>query len=327
MNMKKYRKNAYSLLEISIALVIVSFLLILVIGSVSIIENGKVMAIGNDINMYENAVKIFYDDNGCLPGDCERGFIVNKVSKSFAAGSPGTTKYCLNTVSSTSPAFANSRGIIIGSDKSTCAFWELSDFGLIRSGLVQHKNLLGYDYSATMSGYHNPYVSKNSEVSWHLATMIIDNTAFSGVITRPSEVLEYGITKSNYLNRQAIVALSSFPEGRCTSVTKSSCGGSIEFSPFISGSLNRSSNLAGMSAGLAKKVDEKFDDGYPYSGDIISGRDGADSASDSAANPSNPVCTVLTGNLAESTVASGAIYSSSYSAKCIFAFIMDRFER
>ncbi len=60
---------AFSLIELSIVLIIIGLLVAGVTGGASLIQSAKIRAFINEINGYRNAVNIFYASKGRFPGD------------------------------------------------------------------------------------------------------------------------------------------------------------------------------------------------------------------------------------------------------------------
>ena len=71
MNYKKYSDNilAFSLIELSIVLIIIGLLVAGITGGASLIESAKVKAFYDSLNQYKQAVYTFYSTHDRLPGD------------------------------------------------------------------------------------------------------------------------------------------------------------------------------------------------------------------------------------------------------------------
>ena len=71
MNYKKYSDNilAFSLIELSIVLIIIGLLVAGITGGASLIESAKVNAFYDSLNQYKQALYTFYSTHDRLPGD------------------------------------------------------------------------------------------------------------------------------------------------------------------------------------------------------------------------------------------------------------------
>ena len=77
--------SAFSLIELSIVLIIIGFLMASVTGGQSLIASAKLRAFINEVNEYKKAATIFYSTKQRLPGDKEnRGkFLINGDNTMF----------------------------------------------------------------------------------------------------------------------------------------------------------------------------------------------------------------------------------------------------
>lgn len=316
--MKIFNKVAFTILELSIVIASISGIMGAVVIASALMESSKMNIIYMDGETYKLAINNFFIEHNCLPGDCSRDYIKKVMPGDFAVNVSQTDpsfRYCSSSVSKIGTTAINNPNVFFDHHKTTCAFWEMAAGGFISPGSVKYSNPEKQDGSRMKAGYDFPYVSKNKNLMWTLNTAItnVDMSAsgLGSVTSRPSEIVEISPILAATFLRKHFLLLSDAKD-------------SESFGPFISSAWPRSRLAGPLPSRIAEKLDTKFDDGYPYTGNIVSGRNGADSASNSAANPTTPACTILTGALAVSTVEKGATYNTHSSAKCITAFLIGK---
>jgi prepilin-type N-terminal cleavage/methylation domain-containing protein len=97
-------RKGFSLVELSIVLVVISLLVGAVMGGKVLIDNAKVTSLGRDLELYENRITQFFSDGNIWPGD--------------ASNDSGLPKHNLNcqldsdSVTGTSPYQGNENGIV-----------------------------------------------------------------------------------------------------------------------------------------------------------------------------------------------------------------------
>ena len=72
---------AFSLIELSIVLIIIGLLVAGVTGGASLIESAKITSVITDMRNYNQALATFYSLNGYLPGDANRDGRIGYTSK------------------------------------------------------------------------------------------------------------------------------------------------------------------------------------------------------------------------------------------------------
>ena len=91
-NKKLTTALAFSLIELSIVLIIIGLLVAGVTGGASLIESAKIRNIANEIRGYKQTLYIFYAENDRLPGDLNRdsyiGYASGEVYTADSFGSP-----------------------------------------------------------------------------------------------------------------------------------------------------------------------------------------------------------------------------------------------
>lgn len=76
----KYSKYGFSLIELSIVLIIIGLLVAGITGGASLIESAKIRNFINEITGYNQAVSIFYAAKGRLPGDANNDRIFGEYA-------------------------------------------------------------------------------------------------------------------------------------------------------------------------------------------------------------------------------------------------------
>jgi prepilin-type N-terminal cleavage/methylation domain-containing protein len=117
LKMVKYmKKSGFSLIELSIALIIIGILVASATVASTLINRAKLRAVINDYNTYKNAYNIFYATYEILPGDMSN----DTLNKFFGAGvsNPAATS-CNDKVKSED-------NIIIGRIEGPRAFYQMS---------------------------------------------------------------------------------------------------------------------------------------------------------------------------------------------------------
>lgn len=74
------KNNGFSLIELSIVLIILGLLIAGVTGGASLIETAKVQRIINETNSYKQAINVFFAETGKLPGDKNNSGLIGKGS-------------------------------------------------------------------------------------------------------------------------------------------------------------------------------------------------------------------------------------------------------
>lgn len=175
------KEHGFSLIELSIVLIIISFLVVSVIGGQSLIENAKVTRFLNEMNNIEKAVVLFQASRGRLPGDTNEDEIIGRCWGN-----------CPYTEEPTSTKFAKEyRGEVVGAQAGP---W----VDLYLDGLSEFKPEVGSNLAKSQYDYEN--IRKNSPNLSALPEMFA-NLFFTFRNFSTNDKLDnfYGITNGIYL--------------------------------------------------------------------------------------------------------------------------------
>jgi prepilin-type N-terminal cleavage/methylation domain-containing protein len=310
-------KKGFSLIELSLVVVIVSIMLSTVLVSKSLIISARNNKIQEEYRMFNAALIIFRNQYECFPGDCNVAqipdimpFMPNYVAPTVSSFA---TSDCTTPVSagSNSSLVINS-GAIDSTAKRTCMMLQLQAGGYI-DGL---NYIYGVDSLVnSVAGRNIPFTSFSRQAAWDFRVVTGGNANVnSGVITVPqanglggctSTIPTTGNRLYNWCGNHALVLRNANLSAASTL-------------PDISGTT--STVRYAISANQAYKLDLKFDDGLPYSGNI-SGLRAPSSTSSSA-------CTILSG---DENVGSNLTSAISYQVTnditvgCITSYLMKQF--
>ena len=173
------RRRGFSLVELSIVLVILGLLVGGVLAGQSLIKAAQLRAVSNEYNRYFTAMKSFQDKYFAMPGD------MNNATRFWGLDSAGTAPFCY----SNSGAASNSNGVCDGDGNGTLGwtiasrnaemyqFWrELALAGIIEgsyTGITGPAN-----YYNSIAGTNVP-LSKYSGGAWAIAV----NAGGGGVVS------------------------------------------------------------------------------------------------------------------------------------------------
>ena len=298
--MKKTKKNAFSVLELSFIIVIIAIIGTTTIAAQTIVSNTKMTSIIVESEIYKRAIVNFYNKYQCIPGDCNQDLLMDRFSEF-----PAVLDQCNPSNDASLSMFSNLK--INVPAKRTCAFWELSMTGFLPVKL-NFANPDRISISQSITGLTMPHVNKNKDLSWQLITAGTDD---AGNRSLPIEAtatvnkeyigrLTLVITKSNYDIRHNLA--ESYWPALLVNIPKS---------------------IAGVDVKDAHYVDKKIDTGSPYVGAMISGRDIIDLPGN---NDVESGCTTVFGDFTEDKINHDAKYNlNKKNQKCIMAFILPKF--
>ena len=273
---KKNSKQAFTLVELSVVIVIISIMLSTVLVSRSLIASAKINKIQEEYRMFNGAIGMFNDVYSCLPGDCTVAQI-SDINPSLPAicGTPATTAVIGNFYGSVNT------GSIESGHKRTCMMLELQAAGYI-SGLTMATNATDAVLSSSVVNANIPYAKFSRQAAWDYRLVTpVAITATTPLLTIP---------RANGIGSLASWAGShqlTLRDSLATSVAGTTLA--------PAGDITTASTVPAtypMSAVLAQKLDLKFDDGLPYSGNISGGRNLTDSAL-TTFTPATAPCTAL----------------------------------
>lgn len=275
-------KTAFTLVELSVVVVIISIMLSTVLVSKTLIDSVKVNKIQEDARMLNISVQLFFDRYGCLPGDCMASQIPDLVAAGLNSLCTTATPYvlCSPGAPGCEGATPLGTGAIETATKRTCMMYELQFAAFINSVTPSYSTL-----TDSIAGKNIPYAKFSSLSAWDFRI----GTQSPG----PGPAVSYDF----------VSGLNTIPV-EFTWIPQGSWGGRHYF-------LLRDANTAtgivydmsnnfssgpqpSISAKLAYMLDLKFDDGMPYTGNIMSGLNSSnDFIFASASTGSLNVCTTI----------------------------------
>ena len=258
-------RSAFSLVELSVVIVIISILVSTVIVSRSLIDMAKINKIKEEAIMFNNSINIYFTSYGCLPGDCKQSQVLDLVS--------GINSDCFTTNSPyqkcTDPtgcpgAIPLNTGSIETIAKTTCMMQSLQSAGYI-SGVNKNAKLID-----SIAGINLPIAKFSKLAAWDFRLFpphnIPNNEPEHEYISNMSTIpLEFtSLVNSGFSNKNVLLLRQATKVGgQDGDIAKYHTG--VEAEP------QNMTQTYGISANLTQKLDLKFDDGKPYSGNIMAG--------------------------------------------------------
>ena len=308
---KKTSKQAFTLVELSVVIVIISIMLSTVLVSRSLIASAKINKIQEEYRMFNGAIGMFNDVYSCLPGDCTAAQI-SDISTSLP-------NICGTPVGATAGAYYGSvnTGSIESTRKRTCMMLELQAAGYI-SGLTMVTSASETVLSSSVVNANIPYAKFSKQAAWdyRLVTPALV-AAVANSITIP---------RANGIGSLASWSGSHQLTLRDSLATTITTASATPVGDIVSTSTAAPATYP-MSAVLAQKLDLKFDDGLPYSGNISGGRNLTDSAVATALTVATAPCTTLVTTGSEATAANvtaSVAYNNSNNINlgCIVSYLI-----
>ena len=283
MFLRKSSKQAFTLVELSVVIVIISIMLSTVLVSRSLITGAKIGKIQEEYRAFNSSIGMFSDVYSCLPGDCTSA----QVSDLIVASSALSTSGCFSTVTpmfnapnSATVAFNSlNTGGIESTFKRTCMMLELQAAGYL-SALTGPATPTALNMTGSVVGVNIPYAKFSKQAAWDYRTINATTTTNVLGVTLPYSV-SYGSTSTNAMNLWSGKNAFVVRDSNYTAIGANTPLATIGDITSNSASSSTQATYA-VSAILASKLDTKFDDGMPFSGNIASGRNAVDSAVASA---------------------------------------------
>jgi hypothetical protein len=286
-------KKAFSVIELCVIVVITSVLSCSFLVGLKIVQDTKVATIIAESIAYKNAVMNFNNSYGVLPGNISDADLTKHFSR--------FPNLVTNCHSSKTQKKQNRK--IITESMNNCAFYQLQASGFINQAVDIDRSMI----NAIHTGFTNPKSNADNNLTWHL----ISSNIGGGETSLPIETsIRNGYLQQNgYDDRLMLVITRSSPtttSGKYAIVPK----------------LNRANNnVAGLTARIAMTMDKKQDTGSPYTGSMISGRNGTDIMNGAV----EIGCTELKSFLSAKSINDTAIYNSkNLDSLCITAFILPK---
>jgi len=265
------------LVELSVVIVIISIMLSTVLVSRSLIASAKINKIQEEYRMFNGAIGMFNDVYSCLPGDCTAAQISDiNPSLPTICGTPPTTAIVGNHYGSVNT------GSIESGHKRTCMMLELQAAGYI-SGLTMATNATELVLASSVVNANIPYAKFSRQAAWDYRLV--------------TPVLVAAVANSTTIPRaNGIGSLASWSGSHQLTLRDSLATSVAGTSIAPAGDIVSTSTAPAtypMSSVLAQKLDLKFDDGLPYSGNISGGRNLTDSALATFTTVATAPCTAL----------------------------------
>jgi prepilin-type N-terminal cleavage/methylation domain-containing protein len=308
---KKSYKQAFTLVELSVVIVIISIMLSTVLVSRSLIASAKINKIQEEYRMFNGAINMFSDVYSCLPGDCTTAQMpdINALLPTIC-GTPPTTVIIGNHYGTVNT------GSIESGHKRTCMMLELQAAGYI-SGLIMATNANEAVLSSSVVNANIPYAKFSRQAAWDYRLVTpVAITATTSLLTIP---------RANGIG--SLASWAGFHQLTLRDSLATSVAGTTTVPIGDITTASTSPATYPLSAVLAQKLDLKFDDGLPYSGNISGGRNFTDSAVATAFTAATAPCTTLITAGSEATAANvtaTVAYNNSNNINlgCIVSYIM-----
>jgi len=247
------RTKAFTLVELSVVIVIISLLVAAVLISRVLVDSARINKIQEDYRSYNASIQQFQTAYNCVPGDCVASQL---AAPQFAS----LNSACIVT----SPT-----GAIDNETKRTCMFHEMQLAGIMSGVDTALSGIIGIGGVGTtltsvtalaesIAGQNMPFAIFSRNGAWDFTLVRVDGTG--NPWTLPIEI--QSVQSYLALIGKHILALRDARSTTCPS--GNTCG-------ITSADINwGGSNLAIGSASvtLIHKLDSKFDDGMPYTGNI-----------------------------------------------------------
>jgi len=294
---RKPQNSAFTLVELSVVLVILSLLIAAVIVGRALIDSAKLSSIQSDYKSFSSARSMFLDTYGCLPGDCTAVQVPDLVTAGLLAGcTTPTVTLLLNT------------NIIDNPTKRSCMMNELQLGKFINGTDPTYVTL-----TDSIASKNIPYAKFSTLATWDYR--LVTNGAAAAPTAGWTFPIEAGAAAGSLASwfGQHILVLRN--------ANTTTAIGDIAYATITA----TSAALSTVSSTLASKLDKKFDDGRPLSGYIMSGKNPAElNLATSCYGVALGTATPLTG--VATSITSAATYLSGTSTGvggCIVGYLME----
>jgi len=282
---KKNSKQAFTLVELSVVIVIISIMLSTVLVSRSLIASAKINKIQEEYRTLNSSIGMFNDVYSCLPGDCTATQVPDLITASTAL----STSACF---SSATPMFgapnsatvaynALNTGGIESTFKRTCMMLELQAAGYL-AGLTAPATPSALNMTGSVVNVNIPVAKFSKQAAWDYRTIQVNTGTNVLGVTVPYSVSYGSLVATNPMSAWSGKNALVLRDSNVTALGENTPLATIGDITSNSASATTQAKYA-VSATLASKLDLKFDDGMPFSGNIASGRNVVDSALTGAA--------------------------------------------
>jgi prepilin-type N-terminal cleavage/methylation domain-containing protein len=252
-------KKAFSIVELSVVIVIISLLLSTILVSRTLIDNAKVGNIYSDASNIIQGFGIFQDQSQCLPGECGTSYL---SVQSFDAVYNSANVGAITTVP-TGGCLPGAVLVLTGSVdsaiKRSCAFSQMQQQQYI-SGVNNNPS----NRYSSLAGDNLPFASFSRSAAWDLrkssTTAMAPRELSSNLIAPPTPAS--GAFVQPWIGSHALILRNAI---------RTSAAATISVNDDITSVSGATNVLPAVSPAMAYKVDVKFDDGKPLTGTIVSG--------------------------------------------------------
>lgn len=307
-----HNKQSFTLIELSVVTVIISIMLTTILVSRSLIDYAKINKIQEEARMLNNSIQMFYNQYGCLPGDCTANQVTDLTKLGLNSLCTTNTPYvvCTDNTNGCPAATPLNTGSIETATKRTCMMYSLQLAGYINGVNTSYATL-----TDSIAGQNIPIAKFSRQAAWDFRVLTPQSTTNAGLqnpvsnmITLPSEVsyIINGYGNDLFLLLEKAQYITG-PTADMALIQSAISGGA----QYI------------ISSKLAYKLDNKFDDGLPYSGNIISGLDVIDVInSNSGTNTSCNLLALMPASPFDVTPYNKYLQSNAISSGCLTGYVI-----
>lgn len=310
-HLKRYRFiSAFSLVELSVVIALMSILVTSVLVARHLIESATVNRIFEDVRHFKSSISLFHDIYTCLPGNCSRSILVKhkSITHNLGSGDNGTLlDKCLKLPLN---------GEIQNTSKRTCMMLQLHAGGWIKDIDLESEMLSNLDIS--VGGVTMPRIKGSLAIDYATVEPTFPE------MDKWSFPIEASLIKSFNRNDMIVVRLDTGSDSERHIIGKDVPKQDEE------------PGLAGISSRRAKSISSKFGEtDKPFGRTIVAGRE-PKNTSDCHNGPP------ITANVANQDTGSNAqrrvniaggkealrsveYHDSVKADSCIMAFLMERF--
>ncbi len=295
----KKTRQAFTLVELSVVIVIISIMLSTVLVSRSLISLAKVNKIQEEYRSFNAGINIFSNTYDCLPGDCPLTSI--RDISTMSAYSSAMTLCLAGTATATSAYLVTGTGLVESAAKATCGMLELQATGYV-TGINTANIAAASNLATTVLGTNSVVAKFSKQAMWDFRSVgsggVAPAATAGGTVIWPAFASLAPIGWSGGIQLvlhssadTAVEVTATSPSGVNTYTALSSVTGPSYAVP----------------SSLASRLDLKFDDGSPYTGNIIGTRNIIDSNVTIATgavsgSTASYACTTLMSGIKENTI-------------------------
>ena len=248
--MKKNNKASFTLVELSVVLLVLSVLIGGLLVGRSIVDRARVQRIVQEVDFYKKAITMFTDQYGQLPGNLEPSICEqhDELSSTGVCSLMKAGSGSFNVISATGLPFVMRHlkfaGLIENvNGNASCMYWNSNNVCSTSDA----------DYQTYWSTYN---AAAFASFDNNTAISLVQSEAAGGWIRGGgAATLEYMMTSGVNIvkNSPNVLVLYNNVASTCTDQYGSGC----------------QEAYGAFTAAIAKSIDVKYDDGKPYTGNIL----------------------------------------------------------